>query len=73
MKTQEEYNAMTQRELWNAMQTNNRYELRKIHKALRKFGDDVPFMYRYPDFPLHFSIAVLIISVLVAVLKLLVF
>lgn len=71
MKTQEQYNAMTQRELWDEMQTNDKYELRKIHKALRKFGDDVPFMYRYPDFPIYFSVVALSISVLVAVLKLL--
>lgn len=62
MKTQEEYNAMTRRELWDEMQTNDKYELRKIHKALRKFGDDVPFMYRYPDLPNYLGLSVLIIS-----------
>ncbi len=73
MKTQEEYNAMTRRELWDAMQTNDKYELRKIHKALRRFGDDVPFMYRYPDFPLYFGGIVSISALVVAVLKLLLF
>ena len=72
VKTQEEYNAMTQRELWDSMQTAGRYEMRKIHKALKKYKDGVPFMYRYPDFPIHFSVMALIVSVLAAVLKLLV-
>ena len=69
MKTQEEYNKMTRRELWDAMQTKNKYELRKIHKALRKFGDDVPFMYRYPDFPIYFAGTVLVIVSVAAVLS----
>ena len=73
MKTQEEYNNMTRLELWDAMQTNDKYELRKIHKALRRFGDDVPFMYRYPDFPLYFAGAVSSMVLLVAALKALVF
>lgn len=73
MKTQEEYNAMSHRELWDAMQTAGSYEMRKIHKALKKYKDGVPFMYRYPDFPIHFSVIALIVAVLVAVLKLLVF
>lgn len=73
MKTQEEYNAMSERDLWEAMQTNDKYELRKIHKALRKYGDGVPLMYRYPDLPYHLSVFVVVVSLIVAVLKLLLF
>lgn len=73
MKTQEEYNAMTLRELWDEMQTSDRYELRKIHRTLKRHGDGVPFMYRYPDFPIHFSVTALMISLVAVVLKLLLF
>lgn len=73
MKTQKEYNAMTERELWEAMQTNDKYELRKIHKALRRFGDGVPFVYRYPDLPNQLAVCVSVMALLVLALKLLFF
>lgn len=73
IRTQEEYNAMTERELWDAMQTNNEFELRKIHKALKKYGDSVPLMYRYPYFPSYFGVSALIIALVVLVVKLLFF
>ena len=66
MKTQEEYNAMELEDLWRAMQCGNKYELRKIHKALRRFGDSVPFMYRYPDFPIYFSLVSMVLCAVAA-------
>ena len=39
-------------------------ELRKLHKEITKytwFG--VPFMYRYPEFPLYFSICCLLLVI----------
>lgn len=63
MKTQEEYDAMTRRELWDEMQTDDKYEMRKIHKALKRYGEDVPFMYRYPDFVNYLGFLALIVSV----------
>lgn len=67
MKTQEEYNAMELEELWSAMQCGNKYELRKIHKALRRFGDSVPFMYRYPDFPAYFALVSMVLCSVAAI------
>lgn len=64
MKTQSEYSSMTKYELCEAMQTANRHEMRMIHKALKKYGDGVPFMYRYPDFPIYLAlVSVLICAV----------
>lgn len=70
-KTQEEYHAMTERELWEAMQHGDKHELRKIHKALRKYGDGVPFIYRYPDFPAYLYAGSIVLSVAALVVKLL--
>ena len=37
-------------------------EARELHKELKKFGDGVPFFYRYPNFPLIISIIALLVS-----------
>lgn len=71
MKTQEEYNAMAEEQLWDEMQRGDKYELRKIHKALKKYKDGVPIWYRYPDFATYFSLVVLVLVVLCWVAKLL--
>lgn len=72
-KTQEQYNSMELYDLFDAMQTADCYEMRKIHKALKKYGDGVPLMYRYPDFPAYFSVVSLVLVLLSLVVKLLVF
>lgn len=71
MKTQEEYNSMTEEQLWHEMQCGDKYELRKIHKALRKYKDGVPIWYRYPNFPTYFSLVVLVLVALGWVVELL--
>ena len=53
------------------MQCGDKYELRKIHKALRKYKDGVPIWYRYPDFPTYFSLVVLVLVALGWVVELL--
>ena len=37
---------------------------RRIHKELRKYGDGVVFKERYPDLPIWFSIATILILIL---------
>ncbi len=43
-------------------------EARKLHRALRKYGDGLPLYGRYPNFPLYFSIFSLVFSLIVLVL-----
>lgn len=31
-------------------------EARMLHRALRKYGDGLSLMYRYPNFPIYFSL-----------------
>lgn len=37
---------------------------RKIHRELRKYGDGVVFRERYPDLPIWFSLATLLILII---------
>lgn len=57
---------MTRHELWDAMQDATVEELRQIHKALKKYGDGVPLMYRYPDLPTQAGTFALVLTVLSA-------
>lgn len=68
------YEEMTQRELWEAMQDAGEMmdgrSVRKIHKCLKKYNDGVPFMYRYPYFPIALSIVALIMQIATVIVKL---
>lgn len=56
-----DYSEMSLQELWKAMDaTDNPRELRKIHKALRKFGSEVPIWRRYPNL----SVGICIVTIL---------
>lgn len=62
------YEEMTQWELWEAMQiAGPGKEMRKIHKCLKKYHDPIPFEYRYPYFPVIFSLVVMGISVVLLI------
>lgn len=43
-------------------------EARKLHRALKQYGDGLPLYGRYPNFPIYFSILVLVFSLVVLVL-----
>ena len=68
------YEEMTQWELWEVMQDAGEMmdgrRMRKIHKCLKKYNDGVPFMYRYPYFPIVLSIAALIMQIATVIVKL---
>lgn len=68
------YEEMTRRELWDAMQVagemNDGRSMRKIHKCLKNYNDGVPFMYRYPYFPLILSFVALTTAIIALVARL---
>lgn len=62
------YEEMTQWELWEAMQiVSLGKEMRKIHRCLKKYHDSIPFEYRYPYFPVIFSLVEMSISVVLLI------
>ncbi len=46
-------------------------ELRELHKELKKYGDGIMFMDRYPDFPFYFSVASLVVVAVIFVVSML--
>ena len=68
------YEEMTRWELWDAMQIAGEMKdgrnMRRIHKCLKKYNDGVPFMYRYPYFPIILSIVALIMQIATVIVKL---
>lgn len=72
MKTQEEYEKMSFWELMEEYQTAPKgKECRKIHKAMKKYGDGILFIDRYPDLPYQLSLGTMIFFLLVISLKIL--
>lgn len=46
-------------------------EAREIHKELKKFGDGVPFFYRYPTLPYVPSLVMSITALIISIVRLL--
>lgn len=52
-------------EIYNDLSTCRRgKEARKLHKELKQYEDGLPFMDRYPNFPLMFSLISLLLVLL---------
>lgn len=61
-----EYMKLSYEEMLRAIPTvSYGKEARKLHRALRKYGDGLPLYGRYPNFPLYFSIFSLVFSLIV--------
>lgn len=63
MKTNQErknpnkYDGMSYEELLREIpKASQGEEARMIHRALKKYGDGLHMMYRYPNFPIYFSL-----------------
>ena len=65
-----DFEHMTRQELWDAMQTADVKDLRKIHKALKKYSraDGVPMYLRYPDLPYQLSCVVFVFVAVVFII-----
>lgn len=51
------YDGMTYDELLKKIpETQEGKEARILHRALKKHGDGLHIMYRYPNFPIYFSL-----------------
>ena len=62
-----DYSEMSVRELWEAMdETVDPCELRKIHKALRRYGSGVPIWRRFPNL----SVGICTVTLLLVLAKL---
>lgn len=58
------------RQLLDALQTAKPgKEMRELHRKVKKYGDRVPFILRYPDFPLWVSAMAMVGSVVVFILQ----
>lgn len=50
--------------------SENPREARKLHKALKEYGDGLPMSIRYPWLPVYISLAALLIQIISTLLRL---
>ena len=54
-RTPSKYDSMTKWEILDSINSDPHYShgkmARQAHRALRKYGDRLPIIYRYPNFP----------------------
>lgn len=72
MRKESIYDRMTKREIhFLLLSTEERMdpkEIRKIHRALKKYGDGMPLWSRYPNFPTYISALSVVVSVIALLL-----